>query len=145
MAVRETNLWAWLKRGRKLFKKALHLIRIENSVLSGTPDVEGVFEGSQFWIELKVAEPQKTETSKITIKFRPAQIPWIQRRSEAGGRAFVLVQVGAGRTAERYLVPGRDVATLERPVLLAELCAISIVDPRSTPKAVLLAAARCPL
>jgi len=97
----EANLWKWLSKAKKHYKEDLHLNRLENLIGSGTPDVEGCLYGCQFWIELKCI-PKRTN-SPLKIRFQPAQIPWMQRRQRAGGRVFVLLQVGA-RQASRYLL-----------------------------------------
>ena len=49
MRKRESLLWQKIK---KALPKA-HLSRIESSTLQGIPDVNGVWFGKEFWIELK--------------------------------------------------------------------------------------------
>lgn len=103
----ETSLWGWLKRGTKKIRE-LDMQRIENA--SGShPDVEGCFEGVQFWLELKTAEAPKKLGGDVRVKFQPKQIPWAKRRWSVGGNAYVLLQVGS----RRYLIPGCDLDIFE--------------------------------
>lgn len=80
--------------------------RVENSIMGGMPDVDGCINGLQFWIELKCAARPANPSTPIKPKFQPGQIPWIKRRINAGGTAHVLIQIGSGRDARRYLIPG---------------------------------------
>lgn len=99
----ETSLWAWLAAARKSLVN-LDLRRVENAIEGGTPDVEGCLDGSQFWIELKCSRANLMGV--VRFKFRPAQVPWLKKRQDCGGRAFVLAQVDDGHRARRYLVNG---------------------------------------
>jgi hypothetical protein len=101
---RESDLWGWLNRPAKKYKGRLHLLRIENLVGSGVPDVEGCLNGNHFWIELKCAAEPKRADTKLKPRFQPRQIPWLKARDRAGGRAYVLLQVGSGHSATRYLL-----------------------------------------
>lgn len=84
----EAALWA---ATRKHLRRA-DLMRVENSVCPGTPDVNGCYRGVEFWIELKkVPRPRRTTTPVRIPHFTPQQRAWIKRR---GRRAFVLLQVG---------------------------------------------------
>lgn len=62
-----------------------HLVRIENVVGVGTPDVNACWQGKEAWIELKVAKGHY-------IYFRSAQVVFITRRVRENGRVFVLVR-----------------------------------------------------
>ncbi len=87
-------------------REDLHLQRVENSVGSGAPDVEGKLRrGGQFWIELKSTARPKRD-GPVRFKVRDSQVEWMRRRAAVGGRAWLLLQVGSGRSAARYLVPG---------------------------------------
>lgn len=140
-AGRETRLWRWLAEARKTHREKLHMTRIENSVSSGMPDVEGCYSSTQFWIELKCEARPKREGTKIKPRFRPGQVPWIERRVKAGGQAFVLLQVGQGAASSRYLVPGNEVAALARGMTEAELDAVSAIPPKAKAVWVVVAAA----
>lgn len=48
------------------------------------------------WIELKYAKEWPKRGGPLKIKhFKPQQRAWLIRRRQAGGRAFVLLKVGA--------------------------------------------------
>lgn len=64
-----------------------HMVRIENLAGIGTPDVNACHDGSECWLELKVAKGHQ-------IYFRSAQIVFMTRRVAEGGRVFVLVKYG---------------------------------------------------
>lgn len=135
MATRESGLWRWLDGARYHYRQRLHMNRVENSVSSGMPDVEGILlKFSQFWIELKCcARPIRIDTL-VRPKFRPAQLPWLRRRVAAGGRAFVLLQVGQGHDASRYLIWGDKAILLDgKGMTEEELTALSICDPKTPP------------
>lgn len=85
-----------------------HLMRVENSVGPGTPDVNGCYNGVEYWVELKQADPPKKETSILQVRhFTTEQRRWLVQRIAAGGNAYVLIQVG-----REYLVLRGDVAAL---------------------------------
>ncbi len=109
---RETGLWTWLSKARHELREALHMERVENSVMRGTPDVEGCLQGyGQFWMELKSSErPARRSTPvRFKVRDREAQVAWLERRCAAGGAAWLLLQVGSGAAQRRiYLVPGYD-------------------------------------
>jgi hypothetical protein len=94
---RETNL-------NNLIMKALRSLdphRVENVISSGTPDIE--FIGG--WIECKVlpAWPRLPHTPVRVPLFTPQQRLWLRRRRNAGGRAWVVLQVGR----DYLLIDGR--------------------------------------
>ena len=109
---RETALWNWLRKARKELRSDLHMERVENGAASGTPDVEGLLTGgSQFWIELKSA-PRPKRGGPVRFKVRAGQVEWLRRRCAVGGRAYLLLQVGSGASARRYLVWGDYAASI---------------------------------
>lgn len=63
----------------------IHWTRIETSTEAGIPDLNGIADGIEFWVELKIAP----------IRLRPAQVAWHKRALLEGRRAFVL---SAGQT-----------------------------------------------
>ena len=69
----EALLWQLIKRNI-----TGHLIRIENTSGSGTPDVNACDEGNEVWIELKLAKVK-------FIYFRTAQLAWFAKRISAKG------------------------------------------------------------
>lgn len=134
----EQSLWDWLY---KAFRK-LHDIdwqRVENAVGSGTPDVEVCFRSVSFWIELKIAEPYKTKDA-FKVKFRPLQVPWLTRRTNRGGRAFVLIREGR----DTYLIPGEHAHLVDGPVDRQAAQALSICPLRPKPLQVLEACIKHP-
>ena len=63
----------------------VHWQRIESPMTQGTPDVNGCYEGYEFWLELKIARGNK-------IKFSNFQCNWAFKRVASGGRVFTLIQ-----------------------------------------------------
>lgn len=116
--------------------------RVENAVGTGMADVEACLDGSQTWIELKCETRPSDPSTKIKARFQPSQIPWLKKRIKAGGRAFVLLQVGKGHDAERYLIPGDAAEILARgatedkikrlAILPGDATALEIVEAAST-------------
>ena len=132
MNSRETSLWSWFSKD---FKKTKNLDwqRVENGAKGGTPDAEICDEGIVTWIELKVAEPRKTE-GNWTTKFRPLQVPWLKRRWNKGGRCYVLIRAGSSH----FLVRGCDAGETEGTHSYSDLRKLSIVNPETaTPKDIL--------
>lgn len=150
MSTREASLWKWLKEGTRRHYPDLDLRRVENGVERGTPDVEGCWKGWQFWIELKCCDRPKDPDLPFKVRFEPAQLPWLRRRTRAGGSCWVLLQLGSGQTAVRYLVPGFELeqcfvglegeySTTERRLFKA-----TWIGQRAEPTSVLQAAAMEP-
>lgn len=107
---KETALWDRCKTGLKVLRKAGHLAhfcRIENDAGEGNPDVEGVINGDQTWIELKTNARPKRGKTVIRSKTRESQSIWHNARTAAGSRIhWVLIQVGHAHNAKLYLIPG---------------------------------------
>lgn len=146
-SVKETRLWGWLTKARKTMRSQLHMTRIENSVGRGTADVEGCLNGTQFWIELKVYAKPARPSTKIKVLFELAQRPWLTRRIKAGGDAWVLVQVGPGRKAGRYLVWAHSDLTKELAAGVTEerLADMASGNPRGDATSVVWTAAGIPV
>lgn len=66
-------------------KIGVDMTRIENSVGSGTPDVNCCYNGEEFWVELKVAKSHK-------VDIKPSQVAWAKRRVEHDGAVYLLVK-----------------------------------------------------
>ena len=75
----ESKLWHLMKENMP----DLYLMRFENWVSPGVPDVHGIKDGISFWVELKVITSKK-------IKLSPHQIMWNYKYSLKGGRSFIL-------------------------------------------------------
>jgi hypothetical protein len=107
---KETSLWDRCRTGLKTLRKAGHLAhfcRIENGAGEGNPDVEGVINGDQCWIELKSNLRPKRDSTVIRFKTRESQSLWHKDRTAAGSRIhWVLCQVGHAHNAKLFLIPG---------------------------------------
>jgi hypothetical protein len=82
---------------KDLQKRVIHAIRkldpvpVDNPRKPGTPDVNYI-EG---WVELKYKDewPKRAATLVKFPKFYPQQRVWLVKRSLAGGKCFILLQV----------------------------------------------------
>lgn len=126
---RENRLWAWLKLGSKSFRDRLHMSRVENAVLAGMADVEGCLDGVQFWIELKTEARPVNPTTRVKPRFQPGQPEWHRKRRRAGGRTFVLLQVGSGGSARRYMLPGELADRMAMGMTEKRLEELSVIPP----------------
>lgn len=71
--------------------KQLDAVSVENSVGSGTPDVNYI--GG--WLEIKNLHGFPTDPTKVVpVHLRPSQRAWLTKRRQMGGKAFVLIKVG---------------------------------------------------
>jgi hypothetical protein len=138
----ESSLWTRCRNGVKALKKrghAAHFCRLENSAGEGNPDVEGVLNGDQCWIELKSnARPARANTV-IRSKTRESQSIWHRERTEAGSRIhWVLIQVGEAHAARLYLIPG----SRYDDIIVAEsaLADMAVIRPDASVAEVLLRA-----
>lgn len=139
---KETSLWQRCRTGLKALQKcghALHFCRVENDAGEGHPDVEGVINGDQCWIELKTNARPKRATTVIRSRTRESQSIWHNKRTASGSRIhWVLIQVGHAHTAKLYLIPGSrydDVITTE-----AALAEMSVCRPGEQMASILLRA-----
>jgi hypothetical protein len=106
--MKESNLWDWLTKARDHLTN-LHITRVEDGLSVGRPDVEGWWgKHGGFAIELKVAPRPVRRTTPIRAQHPPTkeQVEWLRTRREAGGNAYILVQVGERAAARRYLLDG---------------------------------------
>lgn len=139
---RESSLWQRCLTGIKHLRKCghvAHFCRLENSAGEGNPDVEGVLDGAQCWIELKSNDRPARASTVIRSKTRESQSIWHRERSEAGSRIhWVLIQVGEAHAAKLYLVPG----SLYDAIIAPEeaLARLSVIDPQASVGEVLLRA-----
>lgn len=141
---RENSLWKWLKNARLHFRETLSLGRIENAVGAGWPDVEGYqTELGQIWIELKSAARPASPLTPIDLKHtRDAQVRWLTKRWALGQAVFILVQVGSGAEARRYLVEGHRAQEIHDGQTEAWLEVMSRCSPKAKPAQVLFACTR---
>jgi hypothetical protein len=111
--VRESNLWNWLRQAEQhVAPLELFWERIENGIARGTPDIHGVYRCVAFVCELKAI----ARTTTLNCELRNDQALKLRGWWHAGGLSWILVQVGMGRQAVRYLVEGRDAAKLCLPI-----------------------------
>ena len=76
----ESNLWRLVRD----HLPKIHWQRIETgSTAQGVPDLNGCFEGQEFWVELKAVRGNQ-------LGLRPMQISWLAQRAMHGGKCFVL-------------------------------------------------------
>ena len=105
----EAALWAWFKKGLIRLGEPHHVKRVETPETgSGFPDVEGCISGACFNVELKVAHYIRKDGSFAIDHFTAEQAYFLHRRHEVGGRAFMLLRVGA----EHHLFSGADAIDL---------------------------------
>lgn len=127
----EKNLWRWLSKARITLRDKLHIIRVENHIISGVPDVEGCYDGEQFWIELKSIKKPIREKTLLNVKFRPAQIPWLLRREKANGKAGVLFSItDINRNTNRYYIAPSYLHYLQRKITMLDLSDICHKVPK---------------
>ena len=98
----EAGLWKWLRD----HLPPGHYTRLENSIGTGTPDVNyKVVGGSEGWMELK-HYPDDCGPDAHPFKrkgLRPDQKNWIEERIDAGGTVWIV----AGVSRSVYVVGGR--------------------------------------
>lgn len=123
--VLESSLWSWLKKGGDSID-LIHLERIENIAGVGTPDVQGWL-GCQFWCELKALAKKPV----IDCEVSPDQVRWARKRHMVGGYSWFLIQVGSGKDAERFLIPGYRAHFLGKETALDDLREYSVIKPTS--------------
>lgn len=101
----------------------LVLERVENLLSKSTPDVNGCFFGTHFDIELKQVDRPKRKTTKIKARFEQGQESWLLEKTQAGGNAFVLLQVNGETfiTTKWYLIPGDKLEGLGEGLLENEI------------------------
>lgn len=82
MGTPEANFWNTLKKN---LPKKLYATRIENRHGGGVPDVDCIWSGISFWMELKT-------TKNNAVNLSPNQIAWNTAYSGSGGLSFILVK-----------------------------------------------------
>jgi penicillin-binding protein-related factor A (putative recombinase) len=63
--------------------KTAHFTRVESYTINGIPDLNCVYKGSEFWLELKANDIKNCNLSKY-------QINWILQHQQHGGLVFIL-------------------------------------------------------
>jgi hypothetical protein len=94
---------------RTLFRKHLPMVAwstIETGgVEPGVPDFNGLYEGIEFWVEMK-----KTDAWAVEVK--AAQVGWHKLRQSKLGRTFFAVRRRNAGDDELYLIQGNLAGTL---------------------------------
>lgn len=102
--------------------KSLHAIPVENTVgVNGVPDVN--YTGG--WIELKWlrAWPKRPGTKIALGHFTTQQRRWLRRRCNAGGKAYLLLQVQREWLLFNGITAGEVIGDLTRAELYNFVCA----------------------
>tara|TARA_Y100000114_G_scaffold99180_1_gene92369 strand:+ start:3359 stop:3745 length:387 start_codon:yes stop_codon:yes gene_type:complete len=79
---KESDLWRRINLIQKT-EPTWHLMRIESNTINGIPDVNGIIDGNEFWVELKANNAKNVGLSKY-------QINWHLKRLRVGGRCSIL-------------------------------------------------------
>ena len=103
----ESKLWHLMKENMP----DIYLMRFENWVAPGVPDVHGIKDGISFWVELKVITSNK-------INLSPHQIMWNYKYSLQGGRTFIVAATLS--LSLLYIFPGSIVHSIAGEGALAE-------------------------
>ena len=76
----------------------VHWQRIETGGMgTGVPDVNGCWQGKEFWLELKIGSLQ-------SVNLSPQQCAWHMRRANVGGLSWILIHDPSKHFL--WLVPG---------------------------------------
>ena len=78
----ESKLWKLLKKNTQ---GKIHWTRIESWAGSGIPDLHGISDGVDVWVELKVTQSKQ-------IRLSPFQHSWNFQHTLHGGRSFIMLQ-----------------------------------------------------
>lgn len=122
----ECRLSAWFQEQAEKCGGFVSLI--ESVTSPGFPDVVYVFNRQIYLVELKTCASAKTRNHVLSIKFQTDQPVWHDRFCSLMGAfhpSYLLIQVGKGRLARRYLVGYPDFRDLDK-VTESELDMISI-------------------
>lgn len=76
--MKESDLWRLIRD-----KIKGHIVRVENAIGTGLPDVNACYNGNDVWIELKLAN-----SNRVTL--RSTQLIWFMHRLKQGGRVKLL-------------------------------------------------------
>ena len=110
MKKRESKLW---QRIKKNITKP-HLIRVESNTINGIPDINGCWNGKEFWLELKSDKVGYPKLSKW-------QIAWINKRIKHGGIVIICNETLSERAVQLY----RPLSAITDARLLKPRCSFS--------------------
>ena len=91
-----------------------HLIRVESNTINGIPDINGCWNGKEFWIELKSDKVGYPKLSKW-------QISWINKRIKHGGVVIICNETLSQKTFQLY----RPLSAITDARLLKPRCSFS--------------------
>jgi len=75
--------------------KTAHFTRVESYTINGIPDLNCVYKGQEFWLELKANDIKNCNLSKY-------QINWILQHQQHGGLVFILNKTLSQSTLKLY-------------------------------------------
>tara|TARA_R100000278_G_scaffold32349_1_gene29489 strand:+ start:2402 stop:2809 length:408 start_codon:yes stop_codon:yes gene_type:complete len=134
--LKESLLWRYINLIQKT-EPTWHLVRIESSTINGIPDVNGIIDGKEFWVELKANDAKNAGLSKFQINFH-------LKRIKLGGRCFILNASPSKRCLELLVVrePGIPIPVSRFPfhkkhirdllLLAADPAGAAELDPSAT-------------
>ncbi len=139
----ESSLWKWLRTAAcGSFDMNVDMIRVENLIGSGFPDVDGfvrtfakleereVITTLSFKLELKSSlRPARPATRvRFKLKDRDEQILFMKNRFDMGEAAYFLLQVGEYAERSIYLAPGDCGLQLREGVTESELAVLCATE-----------------
>ena len=96
--------------------KTAHFTRVESYTINGISDLNCVYKGQEFWLELKANDIKNCNLSKY-------QINWILQHQQYGGIVFILNKTLSQSTLKLYRL---DKSTVCREVLCTTPDAIGV-------------------
>lgn len=128
----EHQLWNYL---RNRIDPSTHLVRVENQVYPGTPDVNYANRHGEGWIELKdratlPRDYQKTPVFTRKTGLSKGQIEWINARQAAYGNVWIIARV----QKVIFFIPGQHASNFNYATI-ANFCRLSnaIISPSGGP------------
>jgi hypothetical protein len=120
----EQRLYDTFRRSAQKFAPRLWIQRIENTTVSGMPDIMTISKPSEgariTFIELKVAAMPKKATSKPKgLRVRLSQSVWLRKATVMGVAVVVLLRIGPKRI---YSIPSSMILSLEDLTVLDLAC-----------------------
>lgn len=107
--------------------KPINAFAVENVVHDGTPDVCTVMG----WIELKVSDWPKRESSPVKVKMRPAQRIWHRNWRLHGGKAWTISKIGKTWVLHRGDWAAKHLGRVDKSRLIGESVALWSKTPTS--------------
>ena len=120
----EVSAYRWLRNEVAVARLGDRLDRLENLVGAGMPDVNGCFNGSEFWIEVKApTEPKRASTPLFgsNHKLSQEQKNWIKRQQMANGRVHIFIATDQ----RKILIDGKHAEKINE-MTLAEIIGLSM-------------------